>query len=323
MSTILAVPTVEVAVDPEIPDVTITMVEQCRPISTYTYERLRWLYVLTFPLSVALTLWVMGKKFLCLALGRPMPRINTIFFDGLGEECRQIKMGEASWKALHVIYNHVFKWGWRVDTFVDNYWIGMVNAQAVRNRFKLVKQEIRRAIMSVYDGAEVRIMSLACGSAQAIIEVMAEMKQKGIVVRAMLVDKDQDALDYAMQLANEHGLQDRVSVVCDTVSNVEFLAADFRPQIIEMLGLLDYLHQLKAIDLAAKIYRSLPDKGWFLTCNIAHNFEMWFLRWVINWPMIYRTPRQLAEVVLKAGFADCRLIYEPHRVHGLVVTQKV
>ena len=89
-----------------------------------------------------------------------------------------------------------------------------------------------------------------------------------------------------------------------------------------MLGLLDYLPQKKAIKLSQKIRESLGSKGIFLTCNIRRNLERHFLRWVIDWPMIYRSPVEMAEVVAEAGFIDYRLIYEPLRIHGLVVASK-
>ncbi|MFA5318880.1 MAG: hypothetical protein WC387_00765, partial [Candidatus Paceibacterota bacterium] len=60
----------------------------------------------------------------------------------------------------------------------------------------------------------------------------------------------------------------------------------------------------------------------YLTCNIAPNFEQHFLKWVINWPMIYRSPRELADVIEQACFDDFRLIYEPLMIHGIVVAHK-
>jgi hypothetical protein len=44
--------------------------------------------------------------------------------------------------------------------------------------------------------------------------------------------------------------------------------------------------------------------------------EQHFLKWVINWPMVYRTPQELSEVAEKAGFKSYRIIYEPLKVHG-------
>ncbi len=294
---------------------------QTDTIDSSGFENKRWMYLFTVPFGWVLTLWVMAKKSFCWTLGIE-PKVNTIWFDGLGLQCRAIKEGAASWKALDLIYNHEFGQGRSVRGAIDDFWIGMLNAQAVRNRLKLVKQELRSALLRS-GNQEVRLLSLAAGSAQAVIEVMAELKSEGVLVQAMLLDIDQTALDYSEMLAMEHGVRDQIETVKASVVQVKRVASDFSPDVIEMLGLLDYIPQEKAIRLVSKIYQSLKPDGIFLTCNIRRNPEMHFLRWVIDWEMIYRTPKELIEVVTKAGFQDYRLVYEPLRMHGILVARKV
>ncbi|MEK7653457.1 MAG: class I SAM-dependent methyltransferase family protein [Patescibacteria group bacterium] len=313
---------VEIATIPELPEVETGTVSITLPIKLAKFERRRWPYVLTIPISWLLTLWVIIKKSICRWQDKPEPNINTFWFDGLGLSNRVIKEGATSWKALDIIYNHPFGQRKSIGGFVDDFWIGMINAQAVRNRLKLVKQEIRRAILRFSNHQEIRLLSLAAGSSQGIIEVMAELKTKGIRVRALLLDIDQTALDYAQVMAKRHGVDDQIETVKTSIAQVARVSRDFRPQIIEMLGLLDYIPHDKAIRLVRKIWESLDSKGIFLTCNINHNIEMYFLKWVINWSMIYRTPAELAEIITKSGFSDYRLIYEPLKIHGLVIAQK-
>ena len=296
----------------------VTITQQAK---TAKFEKRRWPYILTMPISWLLTIWVMTKKTVYRWLGKPEPSTNTAWFDGLGPSCRRVKEGHASWRALDEIYNHQFGQG-GFGGLIDDFWGGMLNCQSVRNRLKLVKQEVERAIMRFSNHKEVRLLSLAAGSAQGIIEVMAKLKSKGIRVRALLLDIDQSALDYAKKLADQYGVGDQIETVKTSVAFASRVSKDFQPQIIEMLGLLDYIPRDKAVRLIRTIRESLPDKGVFLTCNIAPNIEMHFARWVINWSMIYRTPAELAEVVTEAGFDDCRLVYEPLKVHGLAIAQK-
>lgn len=313
---------VEIATIPEVTESRIGTIAVAQPVAVARFEKRRWLYIATMPIFWVLTLWVMAKKKLCRLLNKPDPYINTFWFDGLGLSCRKIKEGAASWRSLDIIYNYRFGQKKGLRGFVDDFWVGMMNAQAVRNRLKLVKQEIRRAILRFSNHEEVRIISLAAGSAQGIIEVMAELKKEGVRVRALLLDIDQTALDYAKELAQSHGVDGQIETVRNGVAQVSRVSKDFKPQIIEMLGLLDYIPRDKAIRLVRKIRDSLETKGIFLTCNIRHNLERHFLKWVINWPMIYRTPAELAEIVSEAGFNDCRLVYEPLKIHGLVIVQK-
>lgn len=294
----------------------------CNVIIGLTFEKNRWQYLLALPVYWLLILWVMAKKKICDLLGRVRPATNTLWMDGLGSEMMQIRKGAASWKALNLIYNHRFGEKKTLGGLIDDFWIGMINAQAVRNRFKMVKREVRQELLSFRHEPEVRIISLACGSAQAILEVIAEFKKAGVLVRALLVDIDQTAIDYASRLAQELDVADRVETRKMNVFRASRLVRDFNPHVVEMLGLLDYLNRDQAIWLIGGIYRELMPDGLFLTCNIAPNPERAFLKWVIDWEMVYRRPEDLVDVIASSGFADYRLIYEPLNVHGIVAARK-
>lgn len=311
---------VAIALDTPVENIGVTTVAQS--VEFERFEKQRWQYFLVLPLMWLLTLWVMAKKTLRKCLGMPVPSVNAFLFDRCGSFGRIVKENVASWRALDVIYNRPFEEEKGGGGTLDRFWGSMLNCQAVRNRLKLVKREIRQAILQFSNCKEVRLLSLAAGSAQGIIEVIAELKSQGVRVRPMLVDIDQTALDYAKHLASIHGVEDQIETVKASVANVSAIARDFHPQIIEMLGLLDYLPQRNAIALVRKIYKSLEPKGIFLTCNIKRNLEQHFVKWVINWPMIYRNPAELADVVYQAGFTDYRLVYEPLEIHGLVIARK-
>ncbi len=293
-----------------------------RPIDISAFEERRWPYILTMPVSWLLTLWVIAKKSVY-RLFSFQPKINTLWFDGLGLSCRKIRDGAASWRALDEIYNYQFDQRNGLGGFVDDFWVGMMNAQAVRNRLKIVKQEIRRAVLQFSAQREVRIISLACGSAQAVIETVAEFKAEGIAAKAILVDIDQSALDYAVNLASQNGVLSQITIVRGSAYQIARISRNFKPHIVEMVGLLDYFEIDEAIRLIAKIEQILEPNGVFLTCNIGPNPERYFLKWVINWKMIYRTTAQLAEIIREAGFKKIRLIAEPLEIHNLVICQKV
>lgn len=313
-------PTVEIASASTLSEVKAERAANTVPIKHPTYEKQRWPYIVALPWMWVLTIYVMIKKITCKLLGKPKPRINTWWFDGAGLSNRRIKEGAASWKALDIIYNHQFRASPRNIT--DDFWIGMMNAQAVRNRFKLVKEELRRAIKRLEMQGEVRLISLACGSSQAVIETIAELLAEGVVVKMVLVDVEQSALDYASRLAIAHGVADQVAVHRLSVSQVMRISQVFKPHIIEMLGFLDYIPTAKAVRLLKMIHESLEPGGVFLTCNISPNPERYFLRWVINWPMIYRRAHDLGRLAESASFSNYRLVYEPLKIHCLMIGYK-
>ena len=56
-----------------------------------SFEEVKWPYYLGLPLMWVLTVWVKAKKATYRVLrgnGNAEPKINTIFFDGLGLSCR-------------------------------------------------------------------------------------------------------------------------------------------------------------------------------------------------------------------------------------------
>lgn len=284
-------------------------------------ERQVLLYRLALPLMWALTLWVMLKKTL-LGLWGAKLKVNTMWFDGLGQYNAAIKKGVASWRALDIIYNY-FEGGEK--TPVDSFWIGMVNAQAVRNRLKIVTEEIHQLSLRVAKerGQEVRIFSIACGSAQAVVEVLARLKAEGVIARALLTDVDESALQYAQGLAVSYGVGDQVSVAQASASKMYRLAEEFQPNIVEMVGLMDYLSHKQAVQIVKRVHRALwHTGGFFITCNVRNNPEKHFLKWVINWEMVYRSPAELSSVITEAGFDTLRIFYEPHKVHGIVVAER-
>ncbi len=85
-----------------------------------------------------------------------------------------------------------------------------------------------------------------------------------------------------------------------------------------------YRPHRKAVELVRRIREHLPAGGIFLTCNIRGNREQIFLQWVLLWPMIYRSEREFADILLQGGFApeQIDLLYEPHRIHGIACCRK-
>jgi hypothetical protein len=290
-------------------------------IKSPSYEKLELPYYLSLPFMWAITGYVMAKKKAYKLLGIPGPHINSFFFDGLGLASRKVKEYAASWRAMEIIYNHNFPKKMTIGGLLDEfYWHGL-NCQALRNRYKSVKHELRKAI-SKFDGQEIKLVSLACGSAQAVIEVVAEYKAKNVIIKAVLMDIDQDGLDVANKRATEYGVADQVETRKINLSSEEDVFKGLKPQIIEMLGFLDYVNQEKAINFVKKIYEALDEKGVLITCNINNNVEQHFIKWVINWPMVYRKKEDLLDIAKKSGFNDYQIVYEPLKIHGLLVANK-
>lgn len=283
------------------------------------HEKRRMLYMVTLPVMWILTAWVMAKKWIRREVGT-----NTHWFDGLSDQCRKIKEGAGCYKSLEVIYNFEPRFGrekrWWND-LVAMYWVGMMNAQAVRNRLKIVTREVEAALRGFeYSGKRVDILSIAAGSARSVLEAMKKVDT--VDSRAVLVDISRDALSHSMQVAEQLGVMDRCSTRRGNIFGMESIKEMPYPDIVEMVGLLDYLDDETIIELFKKIREWLPEGGVFLTGHIRPNPEQHFLKWVINWEMRYRDAHDLHRLLSTAGFEDRRIILEPHGIHMVAVCRK-
>ncbi|MDP2630243.1 MAG: class I SAM-dependent methyltransferase family protein [Candidatus Uhrbacteria bacterium] len=281
----------------------------------------RWL----LPLMYLLAGWASLKKRCAHIFRYPAPNTNSLFFDGLGPVCRRVKEGAASWRAIDLLYNHPFQKPKSLGAWLDNVWLMSPNAQAVRNRRKIAKNELLKTILSSGTQGEVRILSLACGSAEAVLDAVAEANKSGIRIQCLLIDVDASALAYARGVAEKLGISEQVKTKRANLLGFERLGkiiATYQPRIVEMMGLIDYVTDKHTVALIKTIHDALPVGGIFFTCNIIPNAERVFLRHVINWEMIYRRPGELVEIMSVAGFRNIRTIVEKMNIHVIAIGAK-
>jgi hypothetical protein len=238
--------------------------------------------------------------------------------------CLKNKEGATSWKALHILYNNLFSEPKNIGGWFDNLWLASPNAQAVRNRHKLATEQVFKAIEAMHAiyTDEVRILSLAAGSAEGVLKAVSMAHSQGIAVKCLLIDHSDEAMLYAKSIAEEAGIGDLVTVEVTSVTSiprVRTFMSVYRPHIVEMMGLLVYIEDGKAISLLRSIRLGLPACGMFFTCNIIPNPEQFFLKHVLNWDMIYRTPEQLRRLFVRAGFENIEILTEAWHVHSIAI----
>jgi SAM-dependent methyltransferase len=278
------------------------------------YEKKSWFYFLMIPIIWLLAFWVAIKKKI---LG-PNLKINTFWFDGASKNCREIKENATKWKALDIIYNK------KPENLIEKFWSNLIGFRATRNRLKMVKYYLKREIQNFLNiSNEVRLISVACGSAQGVIEVIKDFKEKSI--KALFLDLDASALEHSKKLAKEAGIEDKIIFVNKSARELENIGKEFHPHIVEVVGFLMYRPKEKAIKLVERIYHILVPNGVLLISQDNYIPERFFLYYVVNWPIIFRSPAEFSEILIKGGFNPkyCKIIYEPLRMHGLAICKKV
>jgi hypothetical protein len=209
-------------------------------------------------------------------------------------------------------------------------WFNTNNSKAVRNRLKIVKRELTVLLKELSVNTEkIKIVSIASGSARAIVESIVEANlPSNLSISSTFVDKSQNALSYSKELLNASSLANNHNHNYDWVNATagSFLRneAENTYDIIEMVGLLDYFDDEKAIDIFRSIHKDLNIGGTFITANICPNEEQKFLTKIIKWEMVYRRAEDLASLLIKAGFEESSILilYEPLKVHCIAIAKK-
>ena len=267
--------------------------------------------------SLAEILWKMG---------RDEKHVSGFFIDRFSQWNHRIKVQAASSMALDILYdwNQIRKtMDNSIRSKITKFWFdNMDNRKALSNRKKVVISKLVDFIDDFINEPEVRIISIASGSARAMIEALQECRHDN--VKVLLIDKDQDALDNAKNNAMNYGILDQFEFVCEKTDVLEEISERFKPHIVEMVGLVDYYDVDRTTVLASRIKDCLLINGYFITGNIQNNQERPFLDWGLLWPMVYKTPNDLKKIMLNSGFLPnkIQILYEPLKIHGISIAQK-
>jgi len=225
----------------------------------------------------------------------------------------------------HVALEAVYAFDHQIDR-TKGFFVGLINyilqkyvknAKALRNRLKLVKKELRIAISSI-EKEDITILNLGAGSARSVLETVAEFKNKKIKV--VLLDLSQKALDDSKEIIKNSDIRGEFIYIREHIMNVDKALSDLSPDIVEMVGLLDYFDEKDSIDIVNKVYSIMPPGSVFITGNILPNKEEPFLTNLLNWPLIYMNFDELSSIIKKSNFEEekARIIYEPLKIHAVL-----
>lgn len=214
------------------------------------------------------------------------------------------------------------------ETIFQKIWFNTNNSKAVRNRLKAVKRELFSFSQQVIDqDNDLYIFSIASGSARAITESISNLKnQNNKKIAVSFLDKNPIAIEYSKEKFLTHNSNPNLipNWHLDTASNFYKHIQDKKPDIIEMVGLLDYFDDKKTLEIFKKIYANLEDGGIFITANIDDNSERPFVTNFVDWNMVYRNGKDLFNLITKAGFKkeNIKIFYEPLKIHAILVAKK-
>jgi len=192
--------------------------------------------------------------------------------------------------------------------------------KATRNRLLIVEEILEKEFIAHnLAGSAVSCVTLGGGTAHSLISVLARLTEERVCPKVTItnIDLDKTALERGAALAQSAGCGDMFTWINDDVFHLDKHVASGSADIIEMIGLLDYLSDTEAIALLYAARKALKPKGLLVLANIRPSKEEPFFR-KAGWPKMYhRTEHDLGRLLREAKFDDncIETMIEPVKLH--------
>lgn len=269
-----------------------------------------------FPRSVLLTKalidplrnYLLPARFLRRLMGRSNSRLIA-----------ESMVRPGGWRSMEIVYKNAPP----VD-FLDKMAV-RYNAvsMAARNRRKFVTQKLTSLITHFASAGPVSILGVGAGPGLQVQDavVRSEIERGGVAIH--LIDLDSDSFEYGMEQARQRGLADDVQFVQGDARAIHDYLPDIRPQIVKMVGIVEYLTDEQLKELLQAVHGIMADGGALVTHGLVdHHNTGPFLARVFNLRHCQRTKQQILDIVESCGFRDSECFVDPMNVYPIVTTFK-
>jgi extracellular factor (EF) 3-hydroxypalmitic acid methyl ester biosynthesis protein len=221
--------------------------------------------------------------------------------------------------SIEWIYNNKPTGKGRLGTVLDQCFLDMPAAQAVRNRRGLLCEEIDATIASK-NGEPARVLSMACGPAREIFDTFAKLRDPSQLA-ATCVDIDLQALAFVGDVRDRKKLKGHIRL---ENANLVYLATgrqqlDLPPQdLAYSIGLIDYFNDSFVVRLLDFVHDRLRPGGRVILGNFhPDNQTKALMDHVLDWRLIHRTEDDMNRLFEASKFGrPCdRIRFEEQRVN--------
>lgn len=220
-----------------------------------------------------------------------------------GKTARIVLNNPAHWQAMETGYINQPK------GLIEKFWLNMPFAQAVRNRLAISVELLKAEIDEKISRDNVKVISIACGSGRGVL--LAAKQYPGRIF-PLFVDSDHTVETCLQSLAKEIGIKRWKWIRADYQDLKAMM--NFRSDIIEVIGLIEYLDDDAVIQLLKSFHYAFPGIPIILAQTHPCK-EMKLLALLTNWPAMHlRTRKELYDLIYEAGLSCKRSVTEPHRM---------
>ena len=232
------------------------------------------------------------------------------------------------YEVMNFVYERTFEGG---TLFAKALGLSMLQARpslAVKYRKDLMKRQLRAIVEAHAGRGPVRILSIAAGPAQELVELLTEIDDLPAPIEIVLFDQDKGALGHAYRRLKPiiaSRFPDRAKVVFLHESIKRLLRDahlfDQFPKFdaIYSVGLFDYLQPVTAMRLARNLFGAAAPAGKVFIANMVDHPGRWFMEHHLEWDLLYRTRDELREIGQKAApSAQIRILEEETGVNPFI-----
>lgn len=237
----------------------------------------------------------------------------------LGFRCETARLNwkdPGGWKTMLMYYDKDSKY--LADIIITKCsYIGM----GLRNRRKIAAKAIADCL-NKSNKIDPHVVCLGAGPGTIISDALHMCNKPDAV--ATLVDKNPDSFEYARERARHLGLENRMKWITTDATTTAGWILEKDTDILKMIGICEYLSDEKIISILSDASSFMPTGAKVVINSISnvHGNDKFFRR-VLGINLIYRTPKQIIELVESCGFSWYMLQQEPTGIFDVIVLEKV
>lgn len=226
-----------------------------------------------------------------------------------------------------------------VPTVIDErsrlIWAGARDGAGVRTRATAAMDEAVRHLSMQERGDDdegIVSLSLACGAAAPVYELMSSLEANGVKVRkTVLADMDPMALASAYSIAETKNVEDKIELKLENLVNMETGEARDLTELVDpesvdavdLLGLFEYFPRDLAVSVLKQVKSVLKPNGIIVFGNmIDKRPQQTFFSDVSLWPSLFqRSLTELFDIIDEAGFDaknEASILLPPQGVYSVI-----
>lgn len=246
----------------------------------------------------------------------PASALRWLLARSLSPLVRESLLRPGGWRSMELVYANAGP----VDWF--DYQALKLNpvSIAARNRRRYVTFKLRSLIEEcAAESGTVRIAGVGSGPGLHVQQAIADTDVDAARIEALLIDLDDSAFDFGRARARELGIERSVRFVKGDARKLNDVLARLRPQIVKLIGLIEYLSDDEVCGLLRSLHACMPVGGTVLTHGLvdAHNTGP-FLERAFGLRHVQRDENQVRALLHGAGFQPVGCFVEPLGIYPIV-----